>query len=121
MANAKHYDKLRDIRTDLSVAFISLMGLFHKEYPGAEQATGYIQIDLIEAKLNALKALEYHYRDNGVNGHVKSRYPSELKKALKLLEKYSENKDPKNVHSDLVLKEKFDGTGVIKQRNRLRK
>ena len=114
-------EKLRDIRTDLEVTFISLAGLFAKEYPSADLATGYIQVEFVECYLNQLKALEYHYRDNGRNGRVKKNYPKELKDALRLLEKYSENSEIGNPNSTLVLKEKFDKTGTVAQKNRMRR
>ena len=114
----KAVDKLRNIKVDLDVAFISLMGLFHKEYPAADLATGYIQVDLINSKLNALKALEYHFRDQVVR--VKSKYPKELKEALRLLNKYAEN-TTESPYSPLVLKEKFDGTGTMKNKNKFKK
>ena len=113
-------DKLRDIRTDLSVAFIELFGLFAREYPSADIATEHLQINSIEFSLNRLKSLEFLYRDNGQNGRVKKNYPRELKQALRLLNKYSENSEVGNPYSDLVLKEKYDKTGQIAQRNSLK-
>ncbi len=121
MKKNKSFDKLIDIKTDLHAAFISLFGLLFKEYPSAFKATGYIQVNFIECYLNQLKALEYHYRDSGLNGRIKKNYPPELKAALKLLEKYAENADADNPYSDLILKEKFDGTGTVAQKNKTRR
>jgi hypothetical protein len=116
--NTKAVEKLSNIKVDLDVAFIALIGLFRKEYSSVDSVAGYIHVDLINAKLNALKALEYHFRDHVVR--VKSKYPKELKDALRLLNKYSEN-ITESPYSDLVLKEKFDGTGTMKSRNKFKK
>lgn len=115
------FQKLKSIEKESNSVFLSLLKLFSKEYSGADHATAHIRIDLIESMFNAIKALEYQYRDNGLNGRVKKHYPKELKDAHKLLKKYAENSKLGNIYSDLVLKEKFDGTGIIAQRNRLKR
>lgn len=103
----KKIEKLSNIQTDLDVAFINLAELLRKEYSSADEIIAYIKVDLIEAKINALKALEYHYRDHGAHIRIKKHYPKELKNALKLIEKYSENTVLANPYSDLQLKQKF--------------
>lgn len=113
--------KLKTISFNADATFGCLFDVFKEEYSAVDQAVAYIFIDLINAKLNALKALEYHYRDSGQNGRVKSKYPSEMRDVLKFIKKYAEHSEPGNPHSPLVLKEKFDSFGVLKYRNRLKK
>lgn len=108
---------LKAIDEDLTQNYKNLLARLEKEYPSTPIITAYIQVDIIETKLNALKALEYHYRDNGLHGRDKKKYPKELTTAHTTLKLLGENWDKKNAYSRLVLKEKFDPSGTVAERN----
>lgn len=105
----------------LDKALINLFSLLKKECLSSPQVTAYILVDIIETKLNALKALEYHYRDNSESGQDKNKYPAQLKQAHTLLKEYSENWDKKDIYSHLILKEKHDPSGTVSHRNKQKK
>ena len=68
---------------------------------------------MCEHLLNAIKALEYHYRDDVPEMRTKKMWNEEMKNAHKVLKKYGEQSDP---NSKYQLQQKFDETGYLAHR-----
>lgn len=117
----KELEKLQGIYSQIDTAYKQLYKKLAAEYPGTPLVTAYILVDMIENKLNALKALEYHYRDHGKNGRDKKKYPEELTVAQSAIKLFGENWERGNPYSRLVLQEKHDPSGTVNQRNKIKK
>lgn len=100
----KLHKKLERVRDKLFKAYLNLKVVYEEEYyPGY---SNYIEYDICSALLNAIKALEFHYRDNIPERRSYNRHNS-YKEAMKLLKQHSELKYSKNSYSDLILKRKI--------------
>ena len=95
-----------EVLINLESSFISL--------DGKEEKITYLEIRLIESILNAIKHLEYHYRDDIEGMRLKKNWDEYLIKANAFLKKYGECKDE---YSPYTLQKKFDNTGYIENRD----
>lgn len=110
---------VREIKDELLEAFVELETSYMTvpTTTDPERKIAYLQIQMCEHLLNAMKALEYHYRDDVPEMRTLKRQSPELKKARKLIKKYGENKDAGNEFSDLQLQRKFDDSGYLEHRD----
>lgn len=108
----------KEIRNEMLSAFLSLEEVFESECnTSADQhRITYLQLEFSNHLLNAMKALEYHYRDENPEMRTKKKWGEEMVRVHKILKKYSENSDESNPYSDLQLKAEFDETGYLEQR-----
>lgn len=109
---------LLDIRNELLSSFLALDEMYRKlANTNPDRTIGYLDIEFSEHLLNALKSLEYHFRDDVPEMRTKRKWVDEMKRAHKLLAKYGEKNEPKNESSRLCLKKEFDDSGYIEQRS----
>jgi hypothetical protein len=112
----------REIRDELLQSFLELEASYF-EGPTTtvpEKRVAYLELEFCEHLLNAIKALEYHYRDDVPEMRTKKRWNSQLKRANNLLKKYGENSDKNSEYSKLQLKLEFDSSGYLEHRNYIR-
>lgn len=101
----------KDIREELMSVFLSVEELY-SETPSTEtEKLSYIEIELIEQLLNSIKDIMYHYQEDVPEMRVKRKWGEEMKRAEKLLKKYSDN-----LSGRLKLKEEFDDSGYLENR-----
>lgn len=114
----KNNPSLTEIRDEVLKAFMELEESYMTSPTTTvpEKRVAYLEIQMIEHLLNAMKALEYHYRDDIPEMRTKKRWNDVMKNAHRLLKKYGEHRDATNEWSPYVLKEKFDDTGYLAHR-----
>lgn len=120
--NMTKQKNLKDIRNELLQAFLELEASYLN---GPTTTTShikiaYLEIDMCEHLLNAVKALEYHYRDDIPEMRTKKNWNTEMKNAHKLLKKYGENSEKGNSYSKLQLQRKYDDHGYLEQKDWLK-
>jgi hypothetical protein len=105
----------KQIRNELLSAYFSLEEVYERECNHAVEhhRIDYLQLEFANHLLNALKALEYHYRDDRPEMRTKKKWGEEMKRAHVLLKKYAENEEAENPLSKLSLKSEFDDTGYL--------
>lgn len=108
----------KEIRNELLSAYFALEEVYERECKVSVEhhRIDYLQLEFANHLLNAMKALEYHYRDDNPEMRTKRKWGKEMKRVHKLLEKLSENEEPGNDLSNLVIKAELDDTGYLKQR-----
>ncbi len=112
----------KEIRNELLSAFFSLEEVYERECKVSVEhhRIDYLQLEFANHLLNAMKSLEYHYRDDNPEMRTKKKWGEEMKRVHKLLAKYSENEEDKNAFSKLTVKPEFDETGYLEQRKWVR-
>jgi hypothetical protein len=105
---------LREIRDELLEAYLELENSYIED-PGTEgeDKIAHVEIQLCEALLNAIKNVEYHYKEDVLEMRTKKRWHENLKKANKLFLKYGELKNPEDPYSEIKLQNKFDSSGFL--------
>jgi len=108
----------KEIRNELLESFFSLEKSYQElaKTTDTERKTSYLDLEMSEHLLNAIKALEYHFRDDVPDMRTKKRWNKELKAANRLLKKYGENSEKENEFSKLQLKIEFDDSGYLEKR-----
>lgn len=108
----------KEIRNEMLSAFLALEEVYESECKVSidYHRITYLQLEFANHLLNAMKALEYHYRDDNPEMRMKKKWGDEMVRVHKILKKYSENSDEANPHSKLQLKAEFDETGYLEQR-----
>ena len=109
-----------EIRNELLASFLELEASYLT--PGVtctnpDATISYLHLNMCEHLINAIKALEYHYRDDVPSMRVKKNWDEHMVNAHKVLKKYSELENPENEYSKLRLQRKFDSTGYLAQRD----
>lgn len=108
----------KEIRNEMLSAFLALEEVYESECKVSidHHRITYLQLEFANHLLNAMKALEYHYRDDNPEMRTKKKWGEEMVRVHKILKKYSENSDEANPYSKLQLKNVFDETGYLEQR-----
>jgi hypothetical protein len=107
----------KEVRNEMLSAFLSLEEVYESECQSTDQhRITYLQLEFANHLLNAMKALEHHYRDDNPEMRTKKKWGEEMVRVHKILKKYSENTDEDDQHSELQVKSEFDETGYLEQR-----
>lgn len=106
----------KDIRNELLSAFLALDELYRNSPTTTtpDLRVAYLDLELSEHLLNAIKALEYHYRDDVPEMRTKRKWGAEMVRAHKLLKKYSSESDE---YVKLKLKRTFDESGYLESKD----
>jgi hypothetical protein len=108
-----------EIRDELLLIYLHLEENFtnHPHIEDGDVKLTYLNIQLCEALLNAIRATEYHFREEIPELRSLKKYDEALERAQKALKKYGEPSDESNPHSKIVLKKKYDDTGYLLERD----
>lgn len=107
----------QEIRNELLSAFLALDDLYRNSPTTTDTAKriAYLDLELSEHLLNAIKSLEFHYRDDVPQMRTKRNWGEEMIRAHKVLKKYAENAE--NPHDKLILNSEVDDSGYLAQRD----
>jgi hypothetical protein len=106
----------QEIRNELLSVFLALDELYRNSptiTTDPNKRIAYMDIQMTEFLLNAIKTIEYHYCDDVPEMRTKRKWGEEMIRAHKLLKKYSENIEEGNPNSRLQLKRDFDDSGYL--------
>lgn len=109
--------ELRKIRKEIQEVFENLEYQHSLNYKASSLRTSHLDIEIAECFLNAIKSLEYLFRDDVPEMRAKKNWSVSLKNAHRILKKYSESSDEGNIYSNLQLKSKFDSSGWLEHRD----
>ena len=106
----------QDIRNELLSAFMALDELYRNGPTTTipDKKIAYLDLEMSEHLLNAIKDLEYHYRDDVPEMRTKRKWGEEMIRAHKLIKKYSEDPD---TNGKLKLKRELDESGYLASRD----
>ncbi len=108
---------IQQIRKELFESYEELKNSYSNLPNSDIETIDYIEIDLCEHLMNAIKAMEYHHQQIVPRYRVKKTWTKPLVNGDKLLKKYGDPKDPKNLHAGYNLQKKFDVSGYTEHKD----
>ena len=108
----------KEIRNELLSTFMALDDVYRNSptiTTDPERRISYLDLELSEHLLNAIKSLEYHYRDDIPEMRTKRNWGEEMIRAHKVLKKYAEKSE--NLYEKIVLNKGADDSSYLEQRD----
>lgn len=108
--------EIKIIRNELLESFLELensLSSFPTIKENSKKRIEYLEIDMCQQLMKAMKALEFHYGELVPEMRTKKRWNSSLKKADKLIKKYGTPIDSENLHKGFKLKTEFDSENYL--------